>query len=245
MDREKLYDYLLGLMEHTVHRLESSIAPPKPVACASMGYAYRYAEEGMTQAIIQKLARLVSLSRASRVLHAHGLALEQAAIARLIVESQEDVFFLAFGILQGITVVHKKYLYAFYFADGEDELRTYTERKGRPLISRKDVLDYLAETISPNAIKAATTTTRQIASNGMQETSPFIMEMYGGDPPEFQMNGLLAFQPLRRLYDDLWDYFERVIVSFIVAARAFGDNDLADGIASVSQYFERVRPGPW
>jgi hypothetical protein len=83
MMRNQLYDQVTNLMANAVDVLSGRIAQPTVTTFAKGAEGYRYAEKGPLQAIVQKLARLVSFLNAARALHALGFIQEQAAITRL------------------------------------------------------------------------------------------------------------------------------------------------------------------
>lgn len=62
-------------------------------------HVFRYTEKTVHQALIQKLARMVSSLHAARLLCDRGLFQEQGAIRRMVDEFHEDIFFLAFGVI--------------------------------------------------------------------------------------------------------------------------------------------------
>ncbi|WP_144155290.1 hypothetical protein [Paraburkholderia sp. BCC1885] len=47
-------------MEHTIHHLASRIDPPEWRLHSGSVYGFRYAEQGAIQAIVQKMAKVVS-----------------------------------------------------------------------------------------------------------------------------------------------------------------------------------------
>ncbi len=63
-----IYRDLLQCMEEVLHDLTMAVPPPKAVPIPD-GFVYQFAEQTIHQAIVQKLARLVS------ALHAADLAM--------------------------------------------------------------------------------------------------------------------------------------------------------------------------
>src|SRR5688572_24186819 len=92
----RLYAQTLRNMESTLHALESRVGPADFVDMGD-GQAFRYREKGAHQAIVQKLARLISGLHAARLLLHAGFLQEEAALHRMIDEFQEDATFLAYG----------------------------------------------------------------------------------------------------------------------------------------------------
>jgi len=81
---EKEFKLMLDLMDHSFNVLEDMI-PAKPAfTTLSFGQAYRYEEKNIHQAIIQKLARTQSATRAAHILLKAGHCMEQAILSRVI-----------------------------------------------------------------------------------------------------------------------------------------------------------------
>ena len=54
-----------------------------------------------------------------------------------------------------------------------------------------------------------------------------ILDMYGGDPPHFHIEGMQGTPRMNDHIYDAWNYFYRGIVTGIIVARAFGDQSLS------------------
>jgi hypothetical protein len=68
------------------------------------------------------------------------------------------------------------------------------------------------------------------------------MEMYGGQPARFHMAGMRGTPFWRDHTADIWNYVNRAIISFAMAARAFGDDALFARIHAYSKEFEKSEP---
>jgi hypothetical protein len=122
---KELYAVTLAHMEATLRGFETKVPRPKAVPHVD-GFVYRYTEKNLHQAIVQKLARVVSGLHACRVLLEHGFVQELAALQRTIDEFEEDVAFLSYAIIfDDFTDLHRRYLSAFY----EEEF----DRPGDPI----------------------------------------------------------------------------------------------------------------
>ncbi len=98
MSMEQLYDQALNNMENTVHALAQRVSPPQRVPYKD-SFVFRYVEKSIHQALVQKLARLVSTLHAARLLMEHGFVQEQATLQRVLDEMHEDITFLAFAVI--------------------------------------------------------------------------------------------------------------------------------------------------
>jgi hypothetical protein len=83
-----LYLQTLHNMESTLAALAKRVSPPQHVPILD-SFAFRYLEKSIQQAIVQKLARVISGLYAARILLENGLIQEQAALQRMLDEFQE------------------------------------------------------------------------------------------------------------------------------------------------------------
>src|ERR671914_2536366 len=97
---DEIYEEVLINMEAALDRLVEQVPPAQPVPFRT-GFVFRYRERTAQQALVQKLARIITGLRAAHVLLKQGLVQEQAVTQRVLGDLQEDVFFLAYGIIKG------------------------------------------------------------------------------------------------------------------------------------------------
>jgi hypothetical protein len=190
---DRLYDQALAHMEHTANDLARRVAQPRPIPFKG-DFVFRYVEKTVHQALVQKLARIVSTLHAARLLMGRGFVQEQASLQRVLDELQEDVTFLAFGVIfNDETELHRAYLDAFYEEEFDaDSALASTPKRG--MVPRKKIRAYIARVggaapDAPQGAEAARTISK--ASSGyVRGASPQIMDMYGGNPPGFHMRGM-------------------------------------------------------
>jgi len=228
--RGTLYDKTLQHMETTVHHWADLVPRPQQKPYKN-SFVFRYVEKTVLQAVIQKLARLVSGLRAARLLMEEGFVQEQAALQRMLDEVMEDVSFLSFSVIADeITPVHEAFLDAFFleeFQDCDAVTSSY-----RPTVPRQKIRAYIDRiTSGPKGSSAhldASRTVSKTYSGYVHAASPQIMDMYGGNPQRFFMNGLRGTERHAEHRADLWNYFYRGVLSFAFAAKAFEDEALFD-----------------
>jgi hypothetical protein len=195
------------------------------------------------QALVQKLARLVSSLHATRLLMTHGFVQEQAALQRVLDELQEDVTFLACGVIfNKWTSLHDDYLAAFFEEEFDAETAIDSTQK-RPMIPRKKIRAWIASMDGGLDQSRGVELTRTISkaySGYVHAASPHIMDMYGGNPPAFHMHGMLGTPRHVEHRADLWNYFYRAIIAFGFAAKAFGDDGLFATIRDFADEFVRI-----
>ena len=97
-------------------------------------FVYRYVEKTLLQAVVQKLARLVSGLHAARLLMEHGFVQEQGTLQRMLDDIEEDILFLTFSVIYNEpTPRHQDYLDYFYAEEFDAETAVASTQK-RPMI---------------------------------------------------------------------------------------------------------------
>jgi hypothetical protein len=240
---EKLYDLALQNMETTLHALAGRVPQPKRVPFRN-GFVFRYVERTIHQALIQKLARVISGLHAARVLLEQGYVQEQAALQRMLDEFQEDIMFLSFAIIfNDMTDLHSEYLSAFYEEEFDQPESAIESTQKRPMVSRKKNRAYIARSegaaLDPSSGVEVARTLSKAYSGYIHGASPHIMDMYGGNPPCFHVSGMIGTERHDEHRDDLWNYFYRGIIAFAFVVKAFGDEELFDSIRKFKDDFEK------
>jgi hypothetical protein len=110
------------------------------------------------------------------------------------------------------------------------------------MIPRRKIQAHLAKReesgLDPSTALEFNRTISKTYSGFVHAASPQIMDMYGGNPPHFHVNGLLGTERHEEYRDDLWNYFYRSIIAFGIAAKAFGDQTQFDTISQFLLEFE-------
>ena len=223
-----------------VNDLASRVQQPQLVDIKKLR-AYRHVEKTIYQAIVQKLARMVSTLEATRLLANHGFVQEQASLQRILDELHEDVWFLALGIIYGIKPLHQRFLDTF-FEEEFDADTAFASSQKRRMIPRQKIRAYLANTevspMDPSRGKEVFRTIDKFYSGYVHAASTQIMDMYGGEPPRFHMRGMKGTKNHEAYKEHLWNYFYRGTCALVVAAKAFGDEELTKKIYSLLSEFE-------
>jgi hypothetical protein len=115
-----LFHQALTVMGNAFQRLEQQVPPPQKQPWKD-SFVFRYKEQTIEQALIQKLARSISGLHAVDMLLLHGLLQEQGVIHRTLDEIHQDIFFLAAAVTNdSVTERHKQYLASFWAEAFED-----------------------------------------------------------------------------------------------------------------------------
>ena len=235
---DQLYDQTLTNMETSHATLAGCVHAPEVVPFGRDGLVFRYADKGIHQALIQKLARVVSGLYAARLLMEHGFFQEQAALQRMLDELNDDILLLAHGVISGNTTdLHQEYLAAFYKEEFDNPDSAIESTQKRPMVSRQKIRAYLSQVGGFGSRVEALRSVHKIYSGFVHGASPQIMDMYLGSPPRWHLRGMLGTLRADDHRRDLWNVFYRSIVSFFFAAKAFGDEKLSDSIRQYMREF--------
>jgi hypothetical protein len=220
-------DDMIDLMDRSFRDFESGMPSPPQLVSLPFGLAFRFKEQDIYQAMLQKLARVQSLIRAARLLVVNGFVQEQGILHRAIDETNEDIMFLVYAVTNDkITELHQKYLDAFWEEEIDESGSIMASRQKRPMIKREKIRRYLAKInglqINPADREEAARSIFKAYSGYVHGASPHIMEMYGGNPPHFYTSGMLLTPRVQEHAKDLWNYAYRSLVSYVAVAKALG-----------------------
>ncbi|HMF77705.1 MAG TPA: hypothetical protein VK604_18760 [Bryobacteraceae bacterium] len=241
---DEAYDKTLRNMEKCHRLLAASVPPPQAVPRGD-GFVLRYSECNVHQALVQKLARVVSGLHSARLLLTHGFFQEQGALQRMLDEFNEDILFLAYSVVVGDTTkLHQDYLEAFFQGEFDDPTSAINSTQKRPMMSRQKIRAYLARIeesgLDPSRAADVMRTINKTYSGFVHGASPQIMEMYDGDPPHFHLSGMLGTTFANDHRNDLWNQFYRSIASFVWSAKAFGDEVMCESILQFQGEFAKA-----
>jgi len=242
-------DQMLNLMDWSFQCLEEGM-PHKPKSVTlSFGYAYRYIEKNIYQAIILKLARTQSSVRAAKHLLEGGFVQEQAILHRIIDETNEDILFLVYAVTNDeVTDLHNKFLDAFWEEEIDGSGTVVSSAQKRPMIPRNKIRAYITKVDGVGG-----DTSRQLEvmrsiskmySGFVHGAAPQIMDMYIGNPPRFHTAGMHGTIRMEEHSDDLWNYVYRSYLSHIYASKAFGAEEIANDLLEPLKKFQQ-NSGQW
>lgn len=239
----KNYLKVLLLLENELNGFLKRVPPPQ-IVIQGDSRAYRFKEESVLQAIIQKLARVISGLYSSHLLLEYGFLQEQAAIHRMLDEFNQDIIFLSFAKIDGeITDLHKRYLKAFFEEEFDNPFDPLASTQKRDVIPRKNIRSYIAqreefELNANDGIKLQRTLSKSY-SGYVHGASPQIMEMYSQNPSRLIVSGMLGTPLQSEHRDDFTNYIYRSIVSFVLSAKAFGNEETIARLLDCKHDFEK------
>lgn len=209
-------------------------------------FIFRYKEQTVQQALVQKLARVISGLRASAHLLDQGHVQEVGILQRMLDELGEDIAFLAVAITNDtVTPMHKQYLASFYEEEFDLNSGKPLHRRKRHQVPRDKIVAYVTRVlggsgpVDPSTAIDTHHTLNKVYSGFVHAASPHIMDMYGGNPARFHTAGLLGSPLVEHQQDDLWNYFYRAIGQAVIIGKAFGDVPTVTRLLAYVTHFEK------
>lgn len=229
-DLTSVYRVTLRVMQAAFRTLEQRVPPPAFVTLG--GYpAFRYTGKPVDAAIVQKCARLVSGLNASLVLLQHGYVQEIGVVLRTLDEFTEDIIFLCLAMDAGTkTKLHDDYLDDFYQEEFDVPEAPLLSTQKRKKIERKNIHAVLSrqpgQQVNQSDFQSVHRTITQANSGYVHASSTHVMDLYGGLPPHFHIDGMRGTPRMQEYERYLWDYFYRGLLSMMRAAMAFKAHEL-------------------
>lgn len=220
------------VMTNALRRMESSITPPRRIPNKD-SFVFRYANKGIHEALVLKLARYISGLNAAAVLLDAGYVQEVGVLFRTLDEIQEDIFFLATAETNGArTERHTQYLEAFYaeavFSRAEGSLRISKPNLPPRKKIRAHTMSVLGQSVNVSQAIDAGESVSTAYSGYIHAASENVMDMYGGNPPHFHVQGMRETPRADTFERDAENYVYRGVMAAVVAAKAFGDKPLVE-----------------
>lgn len=226
----KPFHEVLEGLEAIFRQLEERVPPPVPVPCKG-GVKLRYEERTLEQALLQKLARMISGLHAMALLLGAGFCQEMGVLQRTLDDLEEDIMFLSIGAISGEwTDRHNQYLEHFWSEDLDggmvrrDKIRAYVNRaQGND--------DHPGANDEGRALFKA-------YSGYVHAASVNIVDMCSGEPPRYHLAGMRDNPLYPDHLDDAWNQFFRALTSTVFIAKAFGDERLVEDRVEAKRHFE-------
>ena len=226
-----LFPQTITALSNAFRRLEQQVPHPQQIPFRD-GFVYRFVEQTLEQALLLKFARVVTGLRAVEVLLKAGLPQEMAATCRMLDEICEDIAFLAAPLTNDkVTELHERYLRGFWAEEFQDSDNTLARHQKPDTPKRSKVQAYVQRTLNPVDNPSQMSDVSQAVSSTysgfVHASAPQVLDLYGGDPPHFHIEGMQQTPRMDDHVYDAWNYFYRAIAAGIIVARAFGDRSLS------------------
>lgn len=233
----------IAVMTSALRRFEAAVAAPQKVPHRG-SFVYRYANKGLREALVQKMARSISSLNAVGVLLAAGYVQETGILFRTLDETHEDIAFLTAAEANGAyTDRHKKFLDAFYADPVSSRLEGSLDIPKPDLVPRKKVraqtLNTLGKGVNVSRALSASESISTAYSGYVHGASENIMDLYGGARPHFHVTGMRGTPRITTFAADAQNYIYRGLIATVMCAKAFGARALVDDLhAFLTKYEE-------
>ncbi len=113
--------------------------------------------------------------------------------------------------------MHEQYLSFFWEEEIDESGNMIDSKQKRGMVSRQKIRAYLSkvegEVLDPSRSIELSRTLNKTYSGFVHGASPQIMDLYGGTPPHFHVNGMLGTIRINETTNDLWNYMYRTFLS--------------------------------
>jgi hypothetical protein len=234
----------IAAMTSALRRFEAAVDAPQKMPHKG-SFVHRYANNGLLEALVQKMARNISGLNAVGVLLTAGYVQEVGILFRALDETHEDIAFLATAETSGAyTERHKKFLDAFYAEAVFSRLEGSVDIPKPDLLPRKKVRAHTMNTLGKGLnVSQALSASESIStaySGYVHGASENIMDLYGGYPPHFHVAGMRDTPRIATFAADAQNYFYRGLMTTIMCAKAFGDRALVNDLCAFLAKYEEA-----
>jgi hypothetical protein len=237
------FDYCVEKLDAAFVAMAAAVPQPQKVNFGD-GFRYRYVERSDQQAIVLKVARLISCLRAAELLLKRGYLQELAMLQRVLDETDADISFLAGPYIGGAREDrHDQFLEYFWAEEFEDGVPPIESRGTRGMVSRDKILAYNARTLpggDPSTNKKASSVLHKAYSGFIHGAAPHLMDMYGRDPPRFHTAGLANTSRQAESARDFLNYPYRALMVACVAAIALRLETVQADLYQASKWIGKV-----
>lgn len=238
----KLFHEISVVIENAFREIEATVPSPAFIELGP-GKVFRFKEESVEAAIVQKCARMISGLNASLVLLKTGYVQELGALFRMLDEFNDDILFLCQAIREGeVSDLHKKYLKAFYQEEFDNPDNAFLSEQKRETIQRRKIHSAISripeQELNPSDAKQLLRTLSQAYSGYVHAASPHVMEMYGGYPPKFHVTGMLGTPRIAESQKNAWNYVYRGLITTMIVVLTFKKHDLLKELYKFREYVE-------
>jgi hypothetical protein len=239
------YTTTLENLEFALDRLTKAVPPAEFVEISGQLPCWRYRQQLPEQAVVIKLARLLSALHAAKILLDGGLVLDVGASKRILDEMVEDVLFIVGALRQGeSTPQHERFLKEFWQEEFDNSETDDLRNLERDRVPRKKIRSFNARLpgvkIRPEIRGKVQDVVGKTYSGYIHGAAAHTMEIYGGEKPRFHPLGMRHTPPWLSQAEDLKNYFYRSVCVFGIVAGAFCDQPLLSRLLAHRSQLEKA-----
>lgn len=213
---------------------------PKP---KNTGESFRYEEPGVEHFCLLKSFRVISALNALLKLWESGYVQEMGVLCRTVSEMCNDIVFMLEGYPSPELEPNQERIFREWLKEEfEDPNIPFNKESKRQTVARKKVHASIARTINatnPNDQQKIIGIVEDVYSGYVHAAYPHIMEMYGGDPPRFHLDGMINTPRIEAWRKTLVYQLHQSINTFAFMCHMFGLVDRCKAIVQMRNSFEK------
>lgn len=240
----------LSVLEECTKRLTAAIqsignALPKPVITDISGQKqYRYDQHTLYHVAFLKGVRIASGLNACMCLIRGGFAQEVMAIVRTLDDFNDEMTFILENVESGSpSKQQEKFLKDFFQEEFLNPNNPLLNKERRDTVSKKNIWASVARQTgsyaNPSDLQKMSQVTNDALSGYVHGSYPHIMEMFGGSPSHFHVNGMSGTPRIPMCIQQVEIYTHRSIMTFDILARNLGLAPLSKFLLETRDYFEK------
>ena len=175
----------------------------------------------------------------------HGHVQEVGALCRMVDDFCNEIFFLLRP--QGVDDFSEdqiRFIENFYQEEFDRPDNPLASKQKRTTVPVKKIHATFAklskEELNPSDAQELLHTAHQTFSGYIHGAYPHIMEMFGGNPPEFHMTGMLGTPRIEEWRSQIVGYVHRLIIASVFVARKLDVTDMEKPLRKLLVDFEKT-----
>ena len=235
---------MLHAIETQFPRISDCVEPPI-LTKRNRTHVFRYKQQTIQQALVQKAARVASGLNAAFVLLQAGHLQELRAIYRMLDEFGDEIVFLGEIVQSGETTkLHEDFLADFWAEEYDVDGEPFQSTQSRKRVSRDKIQAAIAHQpvfpVNPSDGQEVHRTLAKTYSGYVHGASPHVMEMYGGTPEKFHTSGMLGTPPYAGAMREATNYFYRGLLNITYVAILLGCDEAEAELRRIKDKYEEI-----
>lgn len=225
-----------------VKQIEAELMQPVVVDISGQKQ-YRYSEHSPYHVAFLKAIRVVSGLNACLFLLSGGFTQELMVIIRTLDDFTCEIMFILENAETGSLTKHqKKFLVDFFREEFVNSNNPLMNEDRRDTVPKRNIVASLARQMgtyaNPSDLQKMCLTTNDALSGYVHGAYPHIMEMFGGRPPQFHLQGVTGSSRIHMCIRQMETYTHRAIMMFDVLAKSLGLVKLSEFLVETRDRFE-------
>jgi hypothetical protein len=240
-----LVNYLesvLKRLEGYYHELGRALPAPLRTKIGS-GMYFRHPQLSDSLLVYLKGVKLISTLNAALVLFRHGYTQEIGALCRMADDYCYEIMFLLNPLGgDGPSKDQVRMFESFFQEEFENPDNPLASPQDRETVPRRKINaafgKIVSDELNPHDAQNVLATIHKTFSGYVHGAYPHIMEMYGGMPPRFHMDGMLGTPRVPEWERQLVTYVYRAIMSAELTSRKLAQSEAEKSIRSLLVEYE-------